>query len=243
MIKSPYELTPEYLGLKISYLRNYLRNTPRVYLWRRGNSTTLHIKNGKEYFNGQKEYEELLNLYNKRNEATEGLIKLEQTWSEIFNCPFDKSGFKYINHSTKGPVERLFGKWDDLEVAQNTYADKRHVMYNGVDYDSKSEAQIARIYDEFGIPVKHNALINLGHNIKIDFALYLPEKQKMLLHEHFGMIGNSNYKDDLEWKFRKYINSGLVPGRDILMTFESETRYGDDDYYRSCIAQFINANL
>lgn len=245
-MNTPYELTPNYLGLKILYYRKLVNNLPNYSLWKRSRGFYLHNCNSNRTFKESTQaYKTEMAKYAYKKEILDKLEILESHWKVMHGKSFDESCFNYEITNLPNNTERLFGKWEDLIEVPNTYEGKKHHYYNGKDYDSKSEADIAKIYDELDIPVKHAARIEIGlrFSSKPDFFPYIKELGRYLIHEHLGKMGDTNYVEDNLLKMKKYSNLGLIPGRDILYTFEDEFSPGNYLYYKSQIAGFINANL
>ncbi len=245
-METPYDLTPNYLGLKIQYYRDILSNLPNITIWTRKNGKFIHnYDTNQTHYESTRAFQEEMAVYAYRKEILGKLEYLESTWKVIFGKTFDESYFNYQPNNIPNITERLFGKWEDLIEVPNTYEGKKHYFYNGKDYDSKAEADIAKIYDELDIPVKHAAKIQIGSKFtaKPDFFPHIRERRKYLLHEHLGKMGDRNYVEENFYKMKKYSDLGLIPGRDILYTYEDELSPGNILYFKSQIAGLINSNL
>lgn len=245
-MNTPYDLTPHYLGIKIQYYRGIVKSIPNYSLWERSRGYYLHnCDTNKTYKESTDAYQKEITKYAYKKEILDKLKVLESHWKVMHGKSFDESFFNYKLTDLPNNTERLFGKWENLIEVPNTHTGKKHHFYNGKDYDSKSEADIAKIYDELDIPVKHAAKIEIGMKFssKPDFFPYIRERGKYLIHEHLGRMGDPDYVEDNLLKMKKYSNLGLIPGRDILYTFEDELSPGNFLYYKSQIAGFINANL
>ena len=240
-----FRQVPDYLGLKIINCRRRIRYLQPIRLYKRKRGSSILGLDGKEHKEGTREYEKYKKLIAGRDTLEMRLQMFEDMWKQLFGRAFDEDEFPETDSAICGRAEELYGSWDDLKIFENDFESKRHHIFNGVDYDSKSEARIAGIYGELGIPVKHNVEIDIGFrgNIRLDFAALIKERNHYILHEHFGMMDDPDYFNSAMLKIRKFMELGLIPGKDILFTFESSRRPGSDDYYRSAIAGIINANL
>ncbi|MBO6164271.1 MAG: hypothetical protein J6N77_04390 [Lachnospiraceae bacterium] len=90
---------------------------------------------------------------------------------------------------------------------------------------SKSESSIAFVLHENGIPYRYEAAFSVnGHTIYPDFTIRHPETGKQIIWEHFGMMDDSTYAYNATFKIRTYIEAGLIPDQDLIMTFESSER-------------------
>ena len=65
-------------------------------------------------------------------------------------------------------------------------------------------------------PVK---LMDLG-TVHPDFTLLDINERTTVLHEHFGMMHDAEYREKAMYKIDCYERSGYFPGSDFLITFE-----------------------
>lgn len=59
-----------------------------------------------------------------------------------------------------------------------------------------------------------------GTVIHPDFKIYIPELRKFRFHEHLVFPDNPEYMRSFLWKEQKYIEFGIYPNRDLLITIE-----------------------
>ena len=55
-----------------------------------------------------------------------------------------------------------------------------------------------------------------------DFTIINKKTGQIKYLEHAGMMAEQEYVEDFIWKYNLYIANHILPGKDILFTFESE---------------------
>lgn len=101
-----------------------------------------------------------------------------------------------------------------------------HDTKKGVYVRSKSEAMISNALYDRGIPYRNECILRLrdnGPEIYPDFTILKPDHSGVIYWEHFGMLGKEDYSSDACKKIKRYINSGIFPGIQLIVTMESET--------------------
>jgi len=100
---------------------------------------------------------------------------------------------------------------------------KTHTTSLGERMRSKSEVIIAGILEANGIPYRYEAALVLGSKTYYpDFTILCPTTGRLIYWEHFGMMGESKYKDSAEKKMQAYIKSGLYPYDNLIFTFDQD---------------------
>lgn len=103
---------------------------------------------------------------------------------------------------------------------------------------SKSEDCACCIYDEVGTKYCYEPLLTKVQ-ILPDFAVLIPFLNFYYIHEHFGMIDDPEYRARFLKKINSYIDAGFIPGKNLLITFETSTQPATKDYLENQIAAFI----
>ena len=90
---------------------------------------------------------------------------------------------------------------------------------------SKSEILIANTLTDLGVPYRYEAPLSLknGKNIYPDFTILRVRSRKVCYFEHCGRMDDSDYLHRFRRREQQYIANGLIPGRDVFMSFESAT--------------------
>jgi len=106
---------------------------------------------------------------------------------------------------------------DDLKT--EFYSDKGERMR------SKSEVLIANTFIRKGIPYRYECPLRLNNGLVIypDFTALMIAERRLCYVEHFGLMGNEEYREkECFWKLRQYSKSGIILGKNLFATFESE---------------------
>ena len=95
---------------------------------------------------------------------------------------------------------------------------------NGEQVRSKSEKIIADKLAEMGIPYRYEAPLFLGTMgiVYPDFTLLKVCTREEIYWEHLGMMDDPNYVHKALNKINTYIRNGYIPGKNLLLTFESK---------------------
>lgn len=120
-------------------------------------------------------------------------------------------------------VSMIDAEWQNAEFEKNTRFPEKliHETVNGLKVRSKSESIIALALAQHKIPFKYECKLCLnGVELYPDFTLKHPISGKLIYFEHFGMMDDSSYANDAYRKIRTYVQNGILPNRDLLMTFE-----------------------
>lgn len=98
-----------------------------------------------------------------------------------------------------------------------------HETAEGTKVRSKSEVMIANELYYAGIPYRYECqhLIN-GISYYPDFTIRNKRTGQMFIWEHFGLSTNRSYMADTVNKLANYADAGLVHGKNLIMTYESD---------------------
>ncbi|MBR5040052.1 MAG: hypothetical protein IKX68_02955 [Clostridiales bacterium] len=138
-------------------------------------------------------------------------------------------------------VEQRFSKaaFDRL-IERNDPSIKKGHMYDGHCFRSKSEVMIAQIINDLGLEYKYEVEIAIGSKTYYaDFAVYCHETGRFFFIEHFGLMGDDEYRTHTFQKITVYSRSGLIEGLDILYTFENSDGSFYTDVYKGKILSVI----
>ncbi|MBR5359218.1 MAG: hypothetical protein IK128_08415 [Clostridiales bacterium] len=118
-------------------------------------------------------------------------------------------------------MDRAF--FNRQKAGMNNYRGSAELTYKGVAYKSKSEREIARVYDELGIEFKYETPIYIdGIKFTPDFLGFSKLTGRCFYHEHQGRMGDRGYRRDKEHSHRLYSEIGLIEGIDIIYTYEGD---------------------
>ena len=141
-------------------------------------------------------------VYDKLNKGKQLLI------AELYPSDEDYvSGFLSIQYEPKG---------------FHSYA-QEHYSLKGLRVRSKSEALIAGLLDELGIPYHYEMPLTLdnGRTVYPDFTILDMTQRQVLYLEHLGLIDDEEYRDKALRKIKAYEDSGYFLGDRLLITMES----------------------
>ena len=54
-----------------------------------------------------------------------------------------------------------------------------------------------------------------------DFTIYLAKEDREIIWEHFGMVDNADYRENMDSKMRIYYRNGYLPGHNLICTYET----------------------
>ncbi len=111
----------------------------------------------------------------------------------------------------------------------------------GILVRSKSESIIANELFAFDIPFHYEQKLVIGETIIYpDFTIPGKEETELpYIWEHFGMMEKPNYIASALSKLKLYIESGYIPGINLILTFEKKDMPLDIVYVNSLISHFF----
>lgn len=115
-------------------------------------------------------------------------------------------------------------EWSNAPYQQSSYMPERkiHLTSRGLAVRSKSEVIIAEKLYEYDIPFRYEQTIAInGYELAPDFTV-LSRKQEEFIWEHCGLTGNVKYMKRHKWKLELYESAGIVPWRNLIITYDNE---------------------
>ncbi len=111
------------------------------------------------------------------------------------------------------------------------YAESANYLTERGEYvRSKSELMIADRLYHAGIPYKYECPLELhmesepkSNRFYPDFTIYLPEQEKELYWEHFGLMSDADYLSHAIAKLSFYQRVGLLQSGQLILTFEAQS--------------------
>ena len=120
--------------------------------------------------------------------------------------------------------EETWAKKDFVQLNWKT-EEKVFVTKGGVAVRSKSEKMIGELLEEAGIQYRYEAQLKIGKNVFYpDFTILDMRDRKTVYFEHFGMMDDKEYHDGALARIEEYKKLGYLPGKQLLMTFESKRK-------------------
>lgn len=101
--------------------------------------------------------------------------------------------------------------------------DEEHYSKRGLRVRSKSEVNIADMLDEYGIAYRYapRTIVD-GHVVYPDFVCLNARTGKEFFWEHNGMMASDGYGHHFTKKMNIYDQADIVPGENLIMTFEDD---------------------
>lgn len=105
---------------------------------------------------------------------------------------------------------------------ENTSEIKTFTTANGEIVKSKSEVIIADTLLRLGIPYQYELPFEQNGRVvfRPDFTVLNIKRRKQVYIEHFGRMGEEEYRKSFFWKMSNFSNMGILQGKNLLMTFE-----------------------
>ena len=122
------------------------------------------------------------------------------------------------------PRSKELRDWANASYPQNPYYKEKllHHLDNGKSVRSKSEYMISSILDKYQIPYRVEEELVIGSNYYYpDFTIRHPQTGEFYYYEHFGLIEKYNYLERMAEKLYDYISIGIIPSKNLIMTFET----------------------
>ena len=163
-------------------------------------------------------------------------LNLVDTFIEKYKAIDELNVYEKLSEERKSLVEPIL--LSDEEYARRWLA----VSYKGKGFEtgapdlrtakgervrSKSEVIIADTLGRLGIPYKYECPLKFadgGRTIYPDFTCLDLRTRKEFLWEHLGMMDNPEYASLAVKKLSSYLQSGYVPGKNLIISMESSEK-------------------
>lgn len=113
-------------------------------------------------------------------------------------------------------------RWANAYEQDTDYYEKdlKLVSLDGTRMRSDGEVYIASRLNHYGIPYRYEAKLPIPDlSFHPDFTIMRPRDHKIIYWEHFGKIDNSEYVRNNLVKVDKYMQYGIVPWDNLIMSF------------------------
>lgn len=125
--------------------------------------------------------------------------------------------------------------WQKQEYKRSLYKaeELKHTTSHGLKVRSKSEVIIAETLYAYDVPFRYEQILNIeGREFAPDFTIMTPFN-KVYYWEHCGMTHNQQYMNHHKWKLEQYEKVGIVPWRNLIVTYDGEEGIIDTNIIRS----------
>lgn len=134
-------------------------------------------------------------------------------------------------------------RWQEQKYEGKPFEeDDRHIITRrGERVRSKSEKIIADTLFARGIPYRYECPLKLDAygTVFPDFTALNVRKRKIYFLEHFGMIDDADYLNIAIKKIESYQRSGIYPGDNLLITYETRKKTLDTRLLDGMIDRFL----
>lgn len=131
------------------------------------------------------------------------------------------------------PDQREMKQWANESYEHNNMNphEKIHITSRGLRVRSKSELLIAEKLDAYNISYRYEPLIHFNnHTFSPDFELLIKisrgsDRFSRIITkywEHCGMMSDPRYRASNKWKLDQYEKIGIVPWKNLIITYDTE---------------------
>ncbi len=109
---------------------------------------------------------------------------------------------------------------------------------------SKSERAIYNLLRNANLPFRYECKLELEHARRPnypDFTILNPNNGKTYYYEHFGMMDDPDYQQDFLSKMRTFLNNGIYPGVNLIMSFETKDTPIDEVYVNHLLEYYFGS--
>lgn len=238
-----------YLALLINAAEEILQNTLNVKTYTGLNShsqckifyyTDPTTNKRHEHRSGSPKGQTLAKVYALRAATKNKLKQYRVMWDTLYAFPCPKLNLPKLRKSRQAFITREL--FDSLVPESNPREVDKSNPYNGINFRSKSEREIAEYLDGLGIAYKYEPRLRIMNtDIYPDFVCFIPELGIGFIIEHFGMMDSPKYLEHANKVIQSYLNCGFLPGIDILFTYERSNYPPRANYFESQINRMLDS--
>lgn len=193
----------------------------------------------------QKEIDTLQNYLNQTGDG--------RAISELYNslCPARRALITPVTLTD----EQYAASWQKVSWTSRPFSPDAPLLYTarGERVRSKSEVIIADTLFRYNIPYRYEFPITLkrinsddirrdfGSSITLhpDFLCLNTRTRSEFYWEHFGLMDDSDYSKNTAGKLRLYTENGILPGRNLIITMETQTEPPSIKALEKLIEEFL----
>ena len=131
--------------------------------------------------------------------------------------------------------------WPAMSAQQNGhFTENLKHQYRDVYYRSKSELAIAMMLASYGLEFKYEVEAKAGwQRFYPDFAIKRPTDGKVFLWEHFGLVGDDEYRTNMFEKLQAYYEDGYRLWDNLIISFDREDGSANGDYIEKIVKLYL----
>lgn len=212
-------------------IRNDLKQP--AYVWTRRRTATGGIKYDRRIITGRdvlvrqlarKKYlEKSVKLLAEEIHRIDGFLKESRSPTPDNIMKLLPKSYSTLSEDLFFPKRRDANKWAEGPYPQNTLypEEKIHTTGRGLKVRSKSELFIADKLDTFLLSYQYDGIIHFeDYAFSPDFMI--PTIEGMKYWEHCGKMADPKYRKRNQWKLTMYDKMGIVPWKNLIVTYDSE---------------------
>ena len=166
----------------------------------------------------------------KEKKLLEKNIKVLKDAMKTLVEPSPDNVLKSISKHLQGIPEHYFFPqqnkdcWANQPYEMSDYRpeEKKHTTSRGLKVRSKSEVLIAEMLYIFNIQFRYEQVIRINGIVLVpDFTIKLPDG-RVFYWEHCGLMSSKEYREHQKWKIEVYEKAGIVPWKNLIMTYDDE---------------------
>lgn len=147
---------------------------------------------------------------------------------------------------TEKTWEQRLTEWKAMPYEGNSFKMGAQEIYTkkGERVRSKSEKILADTFTDCGIVYKYECPLYLAEGIEVypDFTFLSKYTYEEIYWEHDGRMDDPEYADKAVKKINTYIRSGIIPGKQLILTYESTNNVLNDAVVKKLIKEHLLAN-
>lgn len=119
-------------------------------------------------------------------------------------------------------MEKKFREWAEEPFEQSTYRpwEKTHTTIRGLKVRSKSEVIISERLDIHSLPARYEQMLYFQqYSFSPDFTILTRHGLKYW--EHCGKVNDPEYMRHHKWKMTMYDRMGIVPWKNLIVTYDT----------------------
>lgn len=169
-------------------------------------------------------------LVKKQEQLTNELTAIKKYLKQVEKVKEPEELFSYIDYKELLPVSLVsdennydFGENDAYKSNEKYSEQLSHRTSTGIMVRSKSESLIAMSLHMQNIPFRYECELKLGDMVIYpDFTIRHPITGEYYYWEHFGMIDNPAYCNNMLSKLQLYISNEIYPSMRLITTYETK---------------------
>lgn len=113
--------------------------------------------------------------------------------------------------------------WADEKYEMNGFEPEKkiHITSRGLHVRSKGEAAICEKLYEFKVPFRYEQMLYIeNRSFSPDFTI--KTRSSIIYWEHCGMMNIARYRSNNKWKLSMYEKAGIVPWKNLIITYDME---------------------